>query len=414
VKGLLLAAAAAACGCGAQPTPAGERTAESASAIQDGTADTVHTFAVAVVQSQGPQQWAFCSGALLAPNLVATARHCVAQIPNGTIDCATSTFGSLVPTADLGVTSDAVVAGSTFVGVASVVVPDGPDQDKICGNDIALLVLESSIALPQYVTPVLYPPMTDQSVYSTSVTAIGYGIDTPTDTNATTAGTRRIKENVALRCIPNDNTFTDCFGDPGAAAVMTRGEFISGDASTCEGDSGSSAFEQGNFSQGKWVSFGLLSRGSVSTDGQTCVEPIYTRFDAWAPLLLQAANAAAAAGGYAAPPWAVSAGSPDSGAAGLGKADGVPCGANAECLSSNCVSLGTTSFVCASPCASTACAPGFECSGGAGGFCFPGSPQASRRSGGCAVAWRERSPGAALLAALGLLALAAARRQSRT
>jgi secreted trypsin-like serine protease len=415
MKGLLLAVAAGACGCGAGSPPAGERTAASASAIQSGTPDSAHTFAVAVIQRQSAQQWAFCSGALLAPNLVATARHCVAQLANSFIDCATSTFGALVPTSELVVTTDAVVSGNTaFIGVASVVVPTDPGQDKVCGNDIALLVLQSPVALPQYVTPVLFPPMTDQSVYSTSVTAIGYGIYTPTDTNATTAGTRRIKENVALRCIPNDNTFTDCFGDPSAGTVMTRGEFISGDASTCEGDSGSSAFEQRNFSQGKWVSFGVLSRGSVSTDGQTCVEPIYTRFDAWAPLLLQAANQAAAAGGYAAPPWAVAAGSADSGGAGAGKADGVSCSANAECLSSNCVSLGTTSFVCASPCSSSACAPGFECSGGPGGFCFPSPPQggeASRRSGGCAVGRGEPYRPAAVLAFLGLLAFAAARRR---
>ena len=416
MKGLLLAAAAGASACGSQPLPTRELTGASASAIQDGTADTAHTFAVAVVQRLSAQEWAYCSGALLAPNLVATARHCVAQLASSQIDCATSTFGALVPMGDVVVTTDAVVTpNSAFVGVESVVVPTDADQDKVCGNDIALLVLQSPIALPQYVTPVLSPPMTDQSAYSTSVTAIGYGIDTPTDTNATSAGTRRIKENVALRCIPNDDTFTDCFGDPSAGAIMTRGEFISGDASTCGGDSGSSAFEQGSFSQGKWVSFGLLSRGSVSTDGQTCVEPIYTRFDAWAPLLLQAANQAAATGDYAAPSWAVWAGSSDSGGAGSGKADGARCSANAECLSSNCVSLGTTSFVCASPCGTTACAPGFECSGGPGGFCFAGGPQpgeGSHRSGGCAVSGREPPGPPVLLPVLGLLALAAARRRS--
>jgi hypothetical protein len=339
----------------------------------------------------------------------------VAQLANPQIDCATSTFGPLVPTSDMAVTTDTVVTtNSAFVGVASLFVPTGPGQDKVCGNDIALLVLQSPVALPQYVTPALFPPMTDQGTYSTTVTAIGYGIDTPTDTNATSAGTRRIAENIALKCIPNDNTFTDCFGDPSAATIMTRGEFISGDKSTCEGDSGSSAFEQRSFSQGKWLSFGVLSRGSVSTDGQTCVEPIYTRFDAWAPLLLQAANEAAAMGGYAAPSWAVSAGSPDASATGSGKADGVPCSANAQCLSYNCVSLSTTGFVCASPCGMNACAPGFECSGGPGGFCFPTPPdQGSRRSGGCALSSRQPSRPAAIVAVLGLLALAALRHGSR-
>jgi secreted trypsin-like serine protease len=403
-------------GCGTGSPPARERTAASSSAIQNGTVDTVHTFAVAVIQKQTPQQWAYCSGALLAANLVATARHCVAELANAQIDCATSVFGSLVPIGEMAVTTDTVVTvNSAFVGVSSVLVPTGPNQDKVCGNDIALLVLQSSIALPQYVAPALFPAMTDQGTYSTSVTAIGYGIDTPTDTNATTVGTRRIAENVGLRCIPNDNTFTDCFGDPNAGTIMTRGEFISGDKSTCEGDSGSSAFEERSFSQGKWLSFGVLSRGSVSSDGQTCVEPIYTRFDAWAPLLLQAANQAAATGGYPAPSWAVSSGSSDASVTGSGRVDGVACTGDAECLSANCVSLGTKSFVCASPCGMNACAPGFECSSGPGGFCFPspadqGGP---RRSGGCALSARQPSRPAEVVAPLGLLALAALRHKSR-
>ena len=124
------------------------------------------------------------------------------------------------------------------------------------------------------------------------VTAIGYGIDTPTDTTGASAGTRRIKENVKLTCIPNDTSFTDCFSDPTARQVLTASEFVSGD-STCEGDSGSGAFEQSNFDQGKWVAFGVLSRGGVSTDGTTCEQPIYSRFDAWGSLIVGAAQQAA-------------------------------------------------------------------------------------------------------------------------
>ena len=91
---------------------------------------------------------------------------------------------------------------------------------------------------------------------------------------------------------------------------MTGAVFISGDQTTCEGDSGSGVFDQTQFNAGKWVSYGVLSRGSVSADGQNCVQPIYTRFDKWSSLLLDAAKAAASAGGYALPAWAADAGEP--------------------------------------------------------------------------------------------------------
>ena len=99
--------------------------------------------------------------------------------------------------------------------------------------------------------------------------------------------------------------------------AVTAGEFISGD-STCEGDSGSGAFEQSNFDAGKWVAFGILSRGGVSSDGTTCVQPTYTRFDAWGPLIAQAVTqaqqqATAQKASYALPAWVATAGVVDAG-----------------------------------------------------------------------------------------------------
>ena len=323
--GALLVACAASCGGPASP---GDRVGVSTSDIQGGSTDTTHLFAVGVVQLAQAQQnmVAFCSGVLLAPNLVATARHCVAQLTSTTIDCTTSTFGPLYPADQVFVTTDATITmSSNFVGVTTVIVPTGSNQTSVCGNDIALMILDHNIDLPEYVEPVIQPPMTSAQ-YEPVVSAIGYGIDTPTDTTGDTAGTRRIRENVQLTCIPNDTGFTDCFSNPAARQVLTSGEFVSGD-STCEGDSGSGAFEQGNFDMGKWVAFGVLSRGGVSTDGTTCEQPIYTRFDAWASLIIgaaqQAQKAEPAANAYPLPAWAGgSAALADGGVAAVEFADG--------------------------------------------------------------------------------------------
>jgi secreted trypsin-like serine protease len=292
------------------PAPSTDLTETTSSPIQGGSTDTTHTFAVGVVQLAQAQQnmVAFCTGVALTPNLVATARHCVAQLSSTTIDCTSSTFGPLYPADKVFITPDTTITmNSNFVPVTSLVVPTGANQTSVCGNDIALMILSENLALPQFVTPVITPPMTN-SQYEPVVTAIGYGIDTPTDSTGMSAGTRRIKQNVQLTCIPNDTTFTDCFSDPTARQILTATEFVSGN-STCEGDSGSGAFEQNNFNQGKWVAFGILSRGGVSTDGITCEQPIYSRFDAWGSLIIMAAQeaareAAARHASYPLPVWA--------------------------------------------------------------------------------------------------------------
>jgi Trypsin len=395
--GALVLAEMAGCG-GAEPSA--DPTGYSTSAIENGTVDAAHTFAVGIVQTGS--RVSFCSGALLAPNLVATARHCVVEPTSAEIDCSVSVFGPTRSPSNFHVTTQTQITQTgDFAGVSKIVVPTGSDQNKLCGNDIALLILDRNIQLAQYVVPAIDPPMTDHVAYSTHVTAIGYGITSPTDTNGATAGVRRMKQNVGLVCIPNDTGFRPtCFNDPTASKVLSPNEFVSGDASTCEGDSGSGAYDQASFDQGKWVSFGVLSRGAVSPDNTTCIEPIYTRFDAWGPLLIDAANQAAAMGGYKVASWA------------LQLQDGAPCSADRECVSKNCLSQDTKNFVCASPCSSGACAVGFNCTQG---FCLPTPPPARAPSGACTAAPTDGSDNVpfhpAVATTLALLCLFVTRRR---
>lgn len=430
--------------CGSAHSPE-EQTAKTTEAIQDGMSDTTNQYPFVVAVIENSQQVGLCSGSLLAPNLVATARHCVTALsgPNG-IDCATSTFGSDLPVSDFLITNDSTLSSKTrFIGVRQLVVPTGSEHTKVCGNDIALLILDQNLAVPQYVTPTLNPPMTDPR-YSISVTAIGYGIDTPLDTTGMSAGTRRVRENVALACVPNDPSFAGCYVGSTVAQFLAPDEFVSGDASTCEGDSGSGAFDQGSFDRAQWVSFGVLSRGATDLDSGTCVQPIYSRFDAWAQLLVDAVTQAATLGGYPVPAWAeagvgtgdagASTGvvAPEQGDADLSSdggvegdaprtsaaavlSDGAACGDDGQCQSGNCVSTDDVHFVCASPCVAGACSIGFRC---VSGFCFDvpdGSPSASGAAttskSGCSVVvgaepedpWHGAGSGATLLTGLVLV-----------
>jgi MYXO-CTERM domain-containing protein len=292
-------------GCGSAANAPGERVGSSENAIQGGKSDTSHNFAVGLCGGAfggpmgGENCQILCSGALIAPNLVVTARHCVDNVSSDTVDCSSETFESAIyPASEYFITTDPDVfdLSATWYAVTQIVTPT---STKFCGSDLALLILSSNVPsseAPTLATPeIWYPVYAPQ--FSSDETAIGYGLDAPDDT--TSGGVRRIRENIPILCVPDD-TRPAMACAPEKDSGIAAGEFEASNG-PCEGDSGSSAYEQTSFDSGTFLSLGILSRGGSS--GDTCEGSIYTQLYAWQSLILATVKQAATLGGYPLPAW---------------------------------------------------------------------------------------------------------------
>ncbi len=267
------------------PAPVGR----APSAIQGGAEDEVHTFAVAVIEPGGT-----CSGTLIAPNLVLTARHCVAGDSGGTdgVDCSRDKFFAPSAASRLSITTDKVATTKSPRYRASKVFV--PSDTRFCGNDLALLMLEDNV--PASAATPADPALTSALVprKDAKVAVIGYGISGPSRSDD---GTRRLRENVPILCASDDPTTTRCRSEYGITAT----EFVTGDG-LCSGDSGGSAFDQESLAEGRPVTFGVLSRAGETSS--KCIDAVFTRTDAFTELLVGAAQEAAEAGAYPLPVWA--------------------------------------------------------------------------------------------------------------
>ncbi len=383
--------------------------------IQGGAADgTAHPFVVGISfnTNTGP---ATCSGALSLPNVVLTARHCVQETmdadPKMGVVCPTSTFLGPVgfgSTASYVVTTSSVIPGAKASqhGVKQIVTPP---STEFCGNDIAILILSSTVSAVE-ATPAIPNTrysLTDQDHYNSNAgfTAIGYGITSPTSNDS---GTRRILKNISTICIPGDCSI-DCAKGGVPTDKFTDNEFIGGDG-PCEGDSGSAAWEQSPFDNGQFIAMGVLSRGGADKTTNTCVNSFYTRIDSWHDLIVQAAGTASNNWAlypkptpdwtvYTPPPACPSGGgtagkdggtNPDAGGS---KGFGEACTQDSQCASKQCYST-ASGFACTQACKAgdaTTCPAGFTCDKDAllclaasdGG---PPNHATSTTSGGCAMA----------------------------
>lgn len=205
-----------------------------------------------------------CSATLIAPQLMLTARHCVAPTPASSVDCSRDQFGPTVAPSEL-MFSNATQPDLTsrWFGANTVLV--SPESSATCGYDIAVVILDEpvppSVAIPA--EPRFSPEIRRGETYL----AIGYGAS-HADENLAQYGVRHSRGDLSVAC----GQSSDC----GARMVM-RQEFI-GEAGACSGDSGGPALD----SDGKVI--GVLSRGA-----EGCASPVYVGVPAFQSLLVDAA-----------------------------------------------------------------------------------------------------------------------------
>jgi len=269
-----------------------------------------------------------CSGTLVAPRVVVTARHCV-SVTSESVACPSKTkqITSNRSPKSLGILVGDDTETAELVAHGKYVLV--PDSDVLCDHDIAAIVLD------QDVTGIAFPKIAKTApVKGHFVRAVGFG-KTGDDGSA---GVKLLREHVKILDV--------------SAAELEVGE------ATCNGDSGGPALDE---SSGELI--GVVSRGGPGCEGAD-VHNIYTRADVFASLVASAKAKASegdsdADAGVYSPPAKQDAGSASTSKPASDMGD--PCTKGADCSTGVCVKNGADTY-CSRTCGTgDRCPNGFHC-----------------------------------------------------
>ena len=225
-----IALVAATLGCGA-PGPQFESATD---AILGGAPDGAHPGVVVVRNPRGT-----CTGTVLSPHLVLTARHCVADEPGASVPCpANDPSAPRVPSysGDVAPGSVSISLTRTSAPVATAVAFFDDGAASGCGHDLAVVQVDAALALPASAFRATVPADGD------SVTVVGWGV---VDDARTPAAERYAKEAAIVAVGPASFRYSP-YGDPMQGTntePVVDGELLLTAGTTGLGDCGGPAFD---------------------------------------------------------------------------------------------------------------------------------------------------------------------------